>query len=202
MEKEKKKIVLFASGNGTNAENLIRYFKNKNTAEVAAVFTNNPQAGVVGRAKNLSVPCLMISKADFGTPATLLLKLDALRPDLIVLAGFLWKIPAEFIRHFPKKIINIHPALLPAFGGKGMYGRHVHEAVLAAGEKKSGITIHFVNEFYDQGQIIFQAETEIDKGETPETLAEKIHRLEYRYFPEVVAQLLKSRSQETGHNKF
>ncbi len=190
MQEEKKKMVLFASGNGTNAENLIRYFKSRKTAVVTAVFTNNPKAGVVERARKLSVPVIVVSRSDFNPPENLLRKLNALKPDLMVLAGFLWMIPAEVIRQYPRQIVNIHPALLPAYGGKGMYGRRVHEAVLAAGEKKSGITIHYVNELYDEGQIIFQAETGIARGETPESLAEKVHRLEYLHFPAVVEQLL------------
>ena len=190
MQEEKKKMVLFASGNGTNAENLIRYFKSRKTAVVTAVFTNYPEAGVVERAQKLSVPVIVVSRSDFNPPENLLRKLNALKPDLMVLAGFLWMIPAEVIRQYPRQIVNIHPALLPAYGGKGMYGRRVHEAVLAAGEKKSGITIHYVNEHYDEGQIIFQAETGIVRGETPESLAEKVHRLEYLHFPAVVEQLL------------
>ena len=185
-----KKIVLFASGNGTNAENIIRYFNKKGTAEVVAVFTNRPQAGVIKRAGKLDVPVFVFSQEQFTHPDKLIRQLEGLGTDLIVLAGFLWKIPDALIRRYPQRIINIHPALLPAYGGKGMYGRHVHEAVLAAGEQKSGITIHYVNENYDEGQIIFQAETEVSPSDTPETLAEKVHRLEYLHFPVVIEEVL------------
>lgn len=191
MDGQKKKIVLFASGNGTNAENIIRYFSQKKAAEVAAVFTNRPQAGVIKRAEKLHVPVFVFTREQFSDTDKLVRQLESLGTDLIVLAGFLWKIPSGLIRHFPQRIINIHPALLPAYGGKGMYGRHVHEAVLAAGEQKSGITIHYVNEFYDAGQIIFQAETAVSASDTPETLAAKIHRLEYLHFPPVIEKILK-----------
>ena len=191
MGSQKKKIVLFASGEGTNAENIIRYFSQKKPAEVVAVFTNRPQAGVLRRAGRLHVPAYVLSRELFSDTDKLIRQLEALGTDLIVLAGFLWKIPPGLIRHYPQRIINIHPALLPAYGGKGMYGRHVHEAVLAAGEKKSGITIHYVNDQYDAGRIVFQAETEVSPGDTPETLAAKIHRLEYLHFPLVIEEVLK-----------
>jgi phosphoribosylglycinamide formyltransferase-1 len=202
MKHDKKKIILFASGNGTNAENLIRYFKSKGTAVVSAVFTNNPNAGVIRRAAQFSVPVHLISKIDFEKPEGFIEHLEALAPDLIVLAGFLWKIPSAVVYHFPGKIVNIHPALLPAYGGKGMYGRRVHEAVLSAGEKKTGITIHYVNEHYDDGQIVFQAETEISANDTPETLAEKVHRLEYLYFPKIVEKLLETRQVKNSGDAF
>ncbi len=185
-----KNLLLFASGNGTNAENIIRYFHLKKTARVVAVFTNNPKAGVIKRATALQVPVEVVSREDFRNPDILIGKIEKWHPDLLVLAGFLWKIPSELILRYPQRIINVHPALLPRFGGKGMYGSHVHEAVLAAGERKSGITIHYVNEKYDDGQIIFQAETEIAPEETPETLAQKIHQLEYNHFPQVVEYVL------------
>ncbi len=190
MEKRKKNIVLFASGNGTNAENIIRYFKENKTANILEVLTNNPRAGVIERAKKLDVPVRVFSRKEISSPDELIRHLQEINTDIIVLAGFLWKIPTVLIRQFPEKMINLHPALLPEFGGKGMYGIHVHEAVLAAGKKKSGITIHFVNENYDDGKIIFQAETKVSKTDTPESLAKKIHALEYRYFPEIIEQLL------------
>ena len=189
-----KNLLLFASGNGSNAENIIRYFHLKKTARVVAVFTNNPTAGVIKRATALQVAVEVVSRKDFRNPDILIRKIERWQPDLLVLAGFLWKIPSELILRYPQKIINIHPALLPRFGGKGMYGRHVHEAVLAAGEKKSGITIHYVNEKYDDGQIIFQAETEIAPEETPETLAQKIHQLEYAHFPRVIEKILTNKT--------
>ncbi len=190
MKEKKKNIVLFASGNGTNAENIIRYFQQHAVIHIAEVLTNNPKAGVIERAKKLDVPVQIFTRADFASPQTLIHHLGEQKTDLIVLAGFLWKIPTALIRQYSGKMINLHPALLPEFGGKGMYGLRVHEAVIAAGKKKSGITIHFVNENYDEGKIIFQAETEVQETETPESLAEKIHQLEYKYFPQVIEEIL------------
>lgn len=186
----KKKIVVLASGNGTNAERIITFFRENGLAEVTLVITNNPKAGVLERCQRLGVETMVASRDDFYNNQRVFSKLKIVRPDLIVLAGFLWLIPAEIIRAFRDRIINIHPALLPAYGGKGMYGHHVHEAVIAAKEEKSGITIHFVNEKYDQGDILFQADTLITPDDTPESLAEKIHHLEYRYFPEIIESLL------------
>ncbi|MBE0649210.1 MAG: phosphoribosylglycinamide formyltransferase [Bacteroidales bacterium] len=185
-----KNIVIFASGSGTNAENIIRYFNEKKTASIKCVMTNNPTAGVIERAKNLKVPVVIFDREAIKNPAKLLADLNTLETDFIVLAGFLWKIPEELIHAFPNKIINIHPALLPKYGGKGMYGMHVHEAVIENKEPKSGITIHYINEKYDEGAIIFQAETEVRKSDTPESLAERIHKLEYEYFPQVVEKIL------------
>ena len=190
MEKRKKNIVLFASGNGTNAENIIRYFQEKKTVNILEVLTNNPRAGVIERAKKQNIPVFVFNRETISAPSGLIDHLLNMETDFIVLAGFLWKIPAELIRQFPQKIINLHPALLPEFGGKGMYGLHVHEAVLAAGKKKSGITIHYVDEIYDNGKIIFQAKTEVSEKETPESLAEKIHQLEYKYFPLVIEEIV------------
>lgn len=186
----KKKIVVLASGNGSNAERIITFFRENGLAEVTLVITNNPKAGVLKRCQRLGVETMIASRDDFYINQRVFKKLKNVRPDLIVLAGFLWLIPAEIIRAFRDRIINIHPALLPTYGGKGMYGHHVHEAVIAAKEEKSGITIHFVNEKYDQGDILFQADTLITPDDTPESLAEKIHQLEYRYFPEIIESLL------------
>jgi phosphoribosylglycinamide formyltransferase-1 len=186
----KKKIVVLASGNGTNAERIITFFRENGLAEVTLVITNNPKAGILERCKRLGVKSKIASREDFYTCNQVLEWLKNEQPDLIVLAGFLWLIPAEIIRAFRDRIINIHPALLPAYGGKGMYGHHVHEAVIAAKEEKSGITIHFINEKYDQGDILFQADTLITPDDTPESLAEKIHQLEYQYFPEIIESLL------------
>ncbi|MDP2721530.1 MAG: phosphoribosylglycinamide formyltransferase [Bacteroidales bacterium] len=186
----KKKIVILASGNGSNAERIITFFRENGLAEVTLVITNNPKAGVLERCQRLGVKSKIASRDDFYTRHQVLDWLKDEHPDLIVLAGFLWLIPVEIIRAFRDRIINIHPALLPAYGGKGMYGHHVHEAVMAAKEEKSGITIHFVNEKYDQGDILFQADTLISPDDTPESLAEKIHHLEYRYFPEIIESLL------------
>ncbi len=190
MKEKKKNIVLFASGNGTNAENIIRYFQQHAVIHIAEVLTNNPKAGVIERAKKLDIPVRIFTRADLASPQVLIHHLGEQQTDLIVLAGFLWKIPTALIRQFPEKIINLHPALLPEFGGKGMYGLRVHEAVIAAGKKKSGITIHLVNENYDEGKIIFQAKTEVTRRDTPESLAEKIHQLEYKYFPQVIEDII------------
>jgi phosphoribosylglycinamide formyltransferase-1 len=185
-----KKIVLFASGNGTNVERIFNYFKDSPAVEITAVFTNNPKAGVLKRTARLGITSVIFTKNDLYHSNKVLTILSALKPDLIVLAGFLLLIPSYFMQTFKNRIINIHPALLPKYGGKGMYGHHVHQAVIDHQEKKSGITIHFVNERYDEGQIIFQAETNIDQQETPETLASKIHQLEYEHFPRIIEQVL------------
>jgi len=188
----KKRIALFASGEGTNAENIIRYFEKSETIEIAVVLTNKPGAGVIDRAKKLGVPVRVFDRPVFYKTDEVNEELIELSVDLIVLAGFLWKVPDSLIHDFPGKILNIHPALLPKFGGKGMYGMNVHRAVIDAKEKKSGITIHLVNEQYDEGQIVFLKEILIDNEDTPEKLASKIHELEYRYYPEIIEKLLVS----------
>ena len=185
-----KNIVLFASGSGSNVENIASFFKEDPRVRIKGVLCNNPGAGVVDRCKRLKLPLFCFNRPAFQELDGLLQLLEALEPDLIVLAGFLWKIPGDMVRAFPQKIINIHPALLPRFGGKGMYGMHVHEAVLEKREKESGITVHFVNEAYDEGAIILQEKVAIVEGETPESLAGKIHQLEYKYYPEVISNLL------------
>lgn len=185
-----KNIVIFASGSGTNAENIIRYFKETKTAVISSVITNNPKAGVIKRAENLNVPVSVLEKEALQNPEKLLLNLKDLGTDLIVLAGFLKKVPDEIVAAFPDRIMNVHPALLPKYGGKGMYGMHVHEAVIENKESKSGITIHYVNEKYDEGAIIFQAETPVFENDTPESLAERIHKLEYEYFPQIVEKIV------------
>jgi phosphoribosylglycinamide formyltransferase-1 len=186
-----KKIVIFASGSGTNAENIIKYFGNKDCGTVVVVFTNSPNAKVIERAKNLQVPTEIFSKEELYE-GKVLQKLNSFEPDWIVLAGFLLKLPENIIKQYPNKIINIHPALLPKYGGKGMYGMNVHKAVVENHEKETGITIHFVNENYDEGNIIFQKSVNLTGTETPEIVAEKIHELEQRYFPEVIEKLLTS----------
>jgi phosphoribosylglycinamide formyltransferase-1 len=182
----KKRIVIFASGSGSNTENIVHYFENK-PIEIVAIYCNNPKAGVIERAKRLEIPCILFNKNEFSD-AFFLEKIQIYSPDLIVLAGFLWLIPGYLIEKYP--IINIHPALLPKFGGKGMYGMHVHEAVIKAKENKSGITIHYVNEHYDDGNIIAQFECNLSKDETPKSLAEKIHQLEYTHFPATIEKLI------------
>lgn len=185
------RIAIFASGTGSNAAKIIAHLKNHASIQVQLVVCNKPGAGVIQIAADNGIPVLMIEKEKFfrGNAYVDEIKHRS-RIDFIVLAGFLWKVPAALIEAYPNRIINIHPALLPNYGGKGMYGMHVHEAVIAAGEKESGITIHFVNERFDEGEHIFQARCEITNTDTPETLAQKIHELEHRYFPEIVEQVV------------
>jgi len=184
-----KKIVLFASGSGSNAENIIKHFKETKIAEVVSVFTNNPNAKVIERAKNHQIPVEIFSKNEL-LERNVLQKIQKIDPDLIVLAGFLLKFPENIIELYPNKIINIHPALLPNYGGKGMYGIHIHRAIVNNKEKETGISIHYVNEHYDEGAIIFQANVALTDQDTPETVAEKIHELEQKHFPEIIQRLL------------
>lgn len=184
-----KKIVIFASGSGTNAENVIKYFATGDTGIVVAVFTNNSNAKVIERAKNLEVPTVIFSKDELNK-GKVVQKVNAFRPDLIVLAGFLLKFPSEIIQDYPNKIINIHPALLPKYGGKGMYGMHIHKAVVENKEKETGITIHYVNENYDEGNIIFQKRVALSETDSAEDVAVKIHALEQEYFPVEIEKLL------------
>jgi phosphoribosylglycinamide formyltransferase-1 len=183
-----KNIVIFASGSGSNAEKIIEHFSHSTEAKITHIFSNNPAAGVFKRAIDLNMPCSLFTRDEYKN-GTLLRKIQSLHTDLIVLAGFLWLIPAEFVHAFPNKIINLHPALLPKFGGKGMYGHFVHEAVVAAGEKESGITIHYVNEHYDQGDIIFQSSFEVNSTDTAADVARKGQVLEHRDFPRVIESL-------------
>ena len=185
-----KRIVIFASGSGTNAENIIRFFQKNENASVVLVLTNNPQAKVLDRCKSLGVSALSFNRVAFSKTNDVLNILKASKPDLIVLAGFLWKMPETILNAFPNKMINIHPALLPKYGGKGMYGMHVHQAVVANNETETGITIHYVNENYDEGAIIFQAKCDVLPLDTAEEVAEKIHDLEMAHFPKVVEELL------------
>lgn len=184
------KLAVFASGSGTNAENLIQYFKDSKNFTVKAILCNNPKAGVLERAKKLDTKSVTFNKSDF-VQDSFLKTLEDLDIDAIVLAGFLWKVPEYLIRKFPEKIINIHPALLPKYGGKGMYGSNVHEAVIKNGEKESGITIHLVNEEYDKGKILFQASCPVMAKDSPEDLAKRIHQLEYQHFPQIVEDYLR-----------
>jgi phosphoribosylglycinamide formyltransferase-1 len=186
-----KKIVIFASGSGTNAENIIKYFENKAIATVVAVFTNNPNAKVIERAKNFQIPTEIFTKEEL-IQGKVLQKIIGFAPDLIVLAGFLLKLPKSIIESYPNTIINIHPALLPKYGGKGMYGMNVHRAIVENKEKETGITIHFVNENYDEGNVIFQKSVVLSPTDSPETVAEKIHELEQDNFPQVIEKLLTS----------
>ncbi|WCO01810.1 phosphoribosylglycinamide formyltransferase [Psychroserpens ponticola] len=185
-----KRIVIFASGSGTNAENLIKFFHNRENISVIQVFTNNPHAKVLDRAKKLKVSALSFNKIAFTETNDILNALKSIQPDLIVLAGFLWKFPKHILEKFPNKVINIHPALLPKYGGKGMYGMYVHEAIVKNNEKETGITIHFVNEHYDEGAIIFQAKCKVNVSDSAQDVANKIHKLEMEHFPKVVEKLL------------
>jgi phosphoribosylglycinamide formyltransferase-1 len=183
-------IAIFASGSGTNAENIIRFFRTHPEINIKLVLVNKSQAGVLARAKNLGIDHRVFSREEFSNPDLFISILSDYKIDFIVLAGFLWLVPSYLIREFPDRIINIHPALLPKYGGKGMYGERVHEAVVQNGEKESGITIHYVNEHYDEGNIIFQARCPVDAGDTPQAVAEKVHALEYEWFPKVIEELL------------
>jgi phosphoribosylglycinamide formyltransferase-1 len=188
-----KRLVIFASGSGSNAENIARYFEDSGNVEIALVLSNNPKAKVLERADRLHLKAMTFNKEVFHQSDYLLQLLQQIQPDLIVLAGFLWKIPENLIAAFPNQIINIHPALLPKYGGKGMYGQHVHKAVIANKESESGITIHYVNEYYDEGAVIFQANCKLNKDDTVETLSSKIHELEMTHFPKVIESILKQR---------
>jgi phosphoribosylglycinamide formyltransferase-1 len=185
-----KSLVLFASGSGSNVENIIDFYQNNKEVSIKLVLTNKRASKVIDRCNRLQISCLYFNKTAFNREETVLNIVKNIQPDLIVLAGFLWKIPENFIRSFPNKIVNIHPALLPKFGGKGMYGMHVHQAVYDQKETETGITIHYVNENYDEGATIFQAKTNITPEDTPTTIAEKIHQLEYQHFPRIIDQLL------------
>ena len=185
-----KKLAIFASGSGTNMQRITEYFSENPLVEISLVVCNNPGAGVIQRADNLHIPVVMIDRTGFYQSDSISKLLMEKEIDLIILAGFLWLIPNHLLQRFPNRIINIHPALLPKYGGKGMFGASVHQAVIEAGDTKSGITIHHVNEKYDDGAIIFQKDLTIDPYETADSLASKIHELEYRFFPEVIEKIL------------
>ncbi|HET6253922.1 MAG TPA: phosphoribosylglycinamide formyltransferase [Puia sp.] len=181
-------LAIFSSGAGSNAARIIQHFQDHPTISVHLICCNNPNAGVLNIAAAAGVPVLLIEKEEFFRGSAYVPELQARNIGFIVLAGFLWKIPPRLVQAYSRRIINIHPALLPKYGGKGMYGRHVHEAVIAAGEKESGITIHYVDELYDHGQAIFQAKAVVEPGDTPETLAKKIQYLEHTHFPRVIEE--------------
>ncbi len=185
-----KNIAIFASGNGTNAERIIKYFEDSNLARVTVILTNNSKAGVIKRVQALFIDVHIISRNDFYNSNKVEVIIEQYNVDLIVLAGFLWLVPENLINSYKNRMINIHPALLPRYGGKGMYGMKVHEAIVNSGDTFSGITIHKVSNNYDEGQIIFQVTVEISKNETPQSLAEKIHLLEYEHFPRVIKELV------------
>jgi len=194
-----KKILFFASGNGSNVENIVHFFEQDKKVEWLGVMTNNPQAGVIERGQRLGIKVSVFSREEF-TNGRLLGEVQLLKPDWIVLAGFLWKIGPDWITHFPNQIINIHPALLPKYGGKGMYGNHVHQAVKENGELETGITIHFVNEEYDRGAFIHQAKVALDASDDVKEIAAKVHALEYEHFPRVIATLLNEREDDYQKN--
>jgi formyltetrahydrofolate-dependent phosphoribosylglycinamide formyltransferase len=185
-----KNIVIFASGAGSNAQKIIDYFRGSTHIRISLIICNKPGAGVLNIAQKESIPTLLIEKERFFRGDSYLPELAQAQAHLIVLAGFLWKVPQKLIEAYPRRIINIHPALLPKFGGKGMYGQYVHESVLNAGEVETGITIHYVDEHYDNGDIIFQTACPVLEGDTPETLAKRIHQLEYLYYPKVIEKIL------------
>ncbi len=190
------RIAILASGSGTNAQKLMEHFQEHPSAEIVLVCSDKPRAGVVQRAWDMGVPCYLFNGAALKD-GTLLHELEACRIDLVVLAGFMRLIPAEMVRAFPDRIINIHPALLPKYGGKGMFGEHVHKAVLAAGEKESGITIHLVNERYDEGQVLFQATCPVLPEDDADALAARIHALEHAHYPAVVGGIVNSIRDKT-----
>jgi phosphoribosylglycinamide formyltransferase-1 len=185
-----RNIAIFASGSGTNAENIIRYFSNRKSAEVSLVLSNRREAYVLKRAASLNVRSVLFDRKDLYEKEKVSRYLSMYKIDFIVLAGFLWLIPENILNIYEKRIINIHPALLPKHGGKGMYGERVHEEVIAKHEKESGITIHYVNNHYDEGDIIFQVRCAVTPEDTPDTLAAKVHALEYKHFPVVIEELV------------
>jgi phosphoribosylglycinamide formyltransferase-1 len=185
-----KKLAIFSSGTGSNTARIIQHFRDHPIISVRLIVCNNPKAGVLDIALKEHIPTLLIEKEPFFRGSAYLDELRAYHIDFIILAGFLWKIPAKLIQAYPHRIVNIHPALLPGYGGKGMYGHHVHEAVIAAGEKESGITIHYVDERYDHGQAIFQAKVAVDPDDTPATLAAKVQYLEHTHFPRVIEEVV------------
>ena len=185
-----KNIAIFASGEGTNAQNIINYFELRADINVALVISNNPSANVLRRAKNKAIEALVINRNEFYDNQKVVNQLKEKNIDFIVLSGFLWIVPESLIQAFPNKIINIHPSLLPKFGGKGMYGMHVHRAVVEAKEKKSGISIHYVNQHYDEGKLIAQHSCDIEAEDTPEMVAQKIHQLEFEFFPKTIEMIV------------
>lgn len=187
----KKRIAIFASGSGSNAQKIMEHFKKHHDAEVAIVLTNNPEAYVLQRADNFEVPSHIFTRHEFYQTDEIIQLLKNLQVDIIVLAGFLWLIPQNLLKAFPNKIINLHPALLPKYGGKGMYGDNVHKAIMEAGDAESGITIHFVNENFDEGEIIHQSRFHIEKDDDLEMIKFKGQQLEHVHYPKVIEHLLK-----------
>jgi phosphoribosylglycinamide formyltransferase 1 len=187
-----KQLAIFSSGTGSNAARIIDRFRHHPTIKVSLIVCNRPEAGVLNIAEGEGIPVLLIEKEVFFRGGAYVAELRHSQIDFLVLAGFLWKIPAALVQAYRGRIINIHPALLPKYGGKGMYGRYVHEAVIGAKDKESGITIHYVDELYDHGQAIFQAQVAVEPGDTPETLAAKVQQLEHEHFPRVIEEVVNS----------
>lgn len=186
-------IAIFASGSGSNAENIVNYFTNKPGFNIKLIVCNNPKAEVISRAERLGLPLILLNRKDFYQSDKLISLLQGMKIDLVVLAGFLWLLPPAFIKSFKNKIINIHPARLPKYGGKGMYGQNVHKAVLENKEKETGITIHLVDEIYDHGKILFQHTVPISITDTLQNIEEKVHNLEYAYYPQIIEKYLEGR---------
>ena len=193
-----RNIAVLASGNGSNAENIIRYFKEKGTAAVSLVLSNRREAFALERARRLGVPAVYFPKEEWTDGEAVLAALREYKVDFVVLAGFLVRVPSNILRAYPSRMVNIHPSLLPKFGGKGMYGDGVHRAVLASGETESGITIHYIDDRYDEGDVIFQAVCPVLGTDTPDDVAARVHRLEYKHYPEVIAQLVASLGEATS----
>lgn len=185
------RLAIFASGAGSNAAKIIDHFRNHPTVKIALIASNNSKSGVFEIAEKNTISTLFIDKKVFLSANSYINELKLAKIDFIILAGFLWKIPSVLIKEYPGKIVNIHPALLPKYGGKGMYGHHVHEVVIANKEKESGITIHYADELYDHGKVIFQATCPVLENDTPETLAQRIHSLEHEHYPNIIEQVLK-----------
>lgn len=184
-----KRIILFASGSGSNVENIIEYFQERKTVQVTHVLTNNKDAKVIDRCKRLNIKCLLFNREEFYHSEKVLNLINE-EADFLILAGFLWKIPQQIINVFPNKIINIHPALLPKYGGKGMYGKYIHEAIIKNKEQETGITIHYVNKNYDEGIILFQKKVTLSISDTSKDVADKIHLLEMEYFPKIIEKVI------------
>ena len=183
-------IAVFASGKGTNAEAIIEYFRKSREISIELIVSNNPESGVIAVAKKYGIPVQLVTKGSFYHSSELLESIRERKIGFIVLAGFLWLLPDYLLEAFPNKIVNVHPALLPRHGGKGMYGRKVHEAVLNAKEKETGITVHYVNENYDEGEVIFQASCRVEQNDTPGSLEAKVRKLELEHYPKVIEKLL------------
>jgi phosphoribosylglycinamide formyltransferase-1 len=186
-----KNIAIFASGNGTNAEKIFQDLQNDVGIKVSLVLTNNSKAGIIARAERFNISVKVFSREEFYQSKEIIELLLEMEIQLIVLAGFLWLLPSNLIEAFPGKIINIHPALLPKYGGKGMYGMNVHNAVIAAKELETGITIHYINEKYDEGEIILQEKCQVLESDSPEDLAKKVQQLEHEFYPKVIRHILK-----------